>query len=219
MNKYCGTILTLSLLVIIGFCICYHIHMSNIIVQHLHETVSIAPKYKSIELDELLFDVFSKHQKFNENYYQIQNNWLNLWLLITGLLITITTVVTPLMYAKKWDDERRKLEKIVEETNIKTIIEKLAEYKERYIKEVIDSSDQAVQEVRNIFLESEQRIETLTTKAEKNIKESKDVSDLSLNIKNELVEDIKSGVLKDIIFETIREDIEKILEDKQIERE
>lgn len=110
------------LIVIISF-IYFHYEVQNEVSRHFEQNSNLLnqlenqisnTKQKNI-IKQTADGVKTEYHDFLVKYYEIQNNWLNYWLTITGMLMTAMAIVIPYIFAKRWQDEKEEFQKLLTE--------------------------------------------------------------------------------------------------------
>lgn len=100
------------------------------------------------------------YESFISNYYTIQSNWLTVWLAFTGILLTIVTIIMPILAMKNNEKQEEHLEKLCDRAL-----------------ESIKKAEDAQKEVDTATTNMETKINTQNQKIEKDMKEVKDFVD------------------------------------------
>lgn len=110
------------LIVIISF-IYFHYEVQNEVSRHFEQNSNLLnqlenqisnTKQRNI-IKQTADGVKTEYHDFLVKYYEIQNNWLNYWLTITGMLMTAMAIVIPYIFAKRWQDEKKEFQKLLTE--------------------------------------------------------------------------------------------------------
>lgn len=110
------------LIVIISF-IYFHYEVQNEVSRHFEQNSNLLnqlenqisnTKQRNI-IKQTADGVKTEYHDFLVKYYEIQNNWLNYWLTITGMLMTAMAIVIPYIFAKRWQDEKEEFQKLLTE--------------------------------------------------------------------------------------------------------
>ncbi len=98
------------------------------------------PNYQSFisEYKKCIPDI-KIEETFMQNYYAVQSNWLNIWLIFTGMVLTILTVIMPIIAKKnnerledKTEDLFKQAREAIKECNSaeKVISEEIKDFKD-----------------------------------------------------------------------------------------
>jgi hypothetical protein len=110
------------LIIIISF-VYFHYEVQNEASRHFEQNFNLLnqlenqisnTKQKNI-IKQTAEGVKTEYHNFLVKYYEIQNNWLNYWLTITGMLMTAMAIVIPYIFAKRWQDEKEEFQKLLTE--------------------------------------------------------------------------------------------------------
>ncbi len=122
-NKIWTTSLICFVLIIIASFTYFHYEIQNEVSMHFEQNSNLLnqlenkisnTKQKNI-IKQTAEGVKTEYHDFLVKYYEIQNNWLNYWLTITGMLMTAMAIVIPYIFAKRWQDEKEEFQKLLTE--------------------------------------------------------------------------------------------------------
>ena len=207
--RYIVMIFVFAILLIFGGLFAFHHHVYHSVDTYASQNYQLLNELKNNELidnnqiEHAQNKTTEEYNNFLKSYYETQNNWLNYWLTIMGMLLTIMMIIIPYVFSRRWKDEKDEINYIKKEFNdtIKVAEEKLNRLDVNQVKQEID----------NIIANKTAELKETTNLATDDLWNKQE--ELVLSIKRTVIEDIlKNGPDSEFFVDKITDKVTKNIE-------
>ena len=140
------TLIVAVLLIFVGL-FTFHHHIYHSVDAYASQNYQLLNELKSNgladhnQIEHAQNKTTEEYYNFLKSYYETQNNWLNYWLTIMGMLLTIMMIIIPYVFSRRWKDEKDEINYIKKEFNdtIKVAEEKLNRLDVNQVKQEVDT--------------------------------------------------------------------------------
>lgn len=202
------TLIVAVLLIFVGL-FTFHHHIYHSVDAYASQNYQLLNELKSNgladhnQIEHAQNKTTEEYYNFLKSYYETQNNWLNYWLTIIGMLLTIMMIIIPYVFSRRWKDEKDEINYIKKEFNdtIKVAEEKLNRLDVNQVK----------QEVDTIIANKTAELKETTNLAADDLWNKQE--ELVLSIKRTVIEDIlKNGPDSEFFVDKITDKVTKNIE-------
>ena len=202
------TLIVAVLLIFVGL-FTFHHHIYHSVDAYASQNYQLLNELKSNgladhnQIEHAQNKTTEEYYNFLKSYYETQNNWLNYWLTIMGMLLTIMMIIIPYVFSRRWKDEKDEINYIKKEFNdtIKVAEEKLNRLDVNQVK----------QEVDTIIANKTAELKETTNLAADDLWNKQE--ELVLSIKRTVIEDIlKNGPDSEFFVDKITDKVTKNIE-------
>lgn len=201
------------IVLIFGGLFAFHHHIYHSVDAYASQNYQLLNELKNNELidhnqlDYTQNKTTEQYYNFLKSYYETQNNWLNYWLAIIGMLLTIMMIIIPYIFSRRWKDEKDEINTIKKDFNTEIAIAegKLNRLDVNQVKQEFDRV------IADKLAELNEMIDSATDDMWKNINDKQE--ELVLSIKRTVIEDIlKNGPDSEFFVDKITDKVTKNVE-------
>lgn len=220
--RYIVMIFVFVILLIFGGLFAFHHHVYHSVDAYASQNYQLLNELKNNELidnnqiEHAQNKTAEEYYNFLKSYYETQNNWLNYWLTIMGMLLTIMMIIIPYVFSRRWKDEKDEINTIKKDFNSEIAIAegKLNRLDVNQVKQEFDRV------IADKLAELNEMIDSATDEMWKDVNDKQE--ELILSIKKTIIEDIlkngpESDFLLDKVADKLKDSVEFIVNEKLAE--
>lgn len=146
----------------------------------------------NIENNITIPNIDKNTKDFLEKYYSSQSNWLNFWLTVLTIVVSMIAVVMPFLFSKRWEKEKSEYD------NIKSKIEIMLEQADKEMKRLnIKKASKEIEDlVFNKSRELNDDLNQITDEAWASLDERKEL--LAESLKKSIIDEAKVELSQEI---------------------
>lgn len=96
----------------------YTTKIKNEAIKNCKQIELIAKEFSNdkTQINTFQKEAIASQENFMRNYYEIQSNWLNIWLAALALIMTILGIMIPICFIKFLENKEKEMDRIIDET-------------------------------------------------------------------------------------------------------
>lgn len=113
-------VVTVCVLAFVSTNMC-HQQLKRIISQNERIQINLSKTENNSDLQKLLAEYHINNANYSKQFYEKQSDWINIWLLVVGILLTTMAIIAPLRFSANIKQIRKDGDDVIKEIKLRNI--------------------------------------------------------------------------------------------------